>query len=272
MTDQIQLFNNPEFGDIRTTVMGDSVLFCGKDIAEALGYASTANAIAAHCKGATDLMTPTNGGPQLMKFITEGDVYRLVCGSRLEKAEKFERWIFDEVLPSVRKHGAYLTPEKIEEVLDDPDTIIQLATKLKQEREHNKQLSATCCELGLQNKKQEQYINELKPKADYTDLILCNRGLVTTTQIAKDYGMSGEAMNAKLHELNVQYKQSGQWLLYRDFQSFGYTHSSTMRFQHRDGRWDVSMSTKWTQKGRLFIYNLLKKNGILPVIEREQAA
>ena len=273
MTDQIQLFNNPEFGSIR--VANDengNVLFCGKDITDALCYTNSSKAIADHCKGVTKRYALTNGGEQEMSFITEGDVYRLICCSQLPKAEKFERWVFDEVLPTINKHGAYLTPEKIEEVLDDPDTIIQLATKLKQEREHNKQLSATCCELGLQNKKQEQYINELKPKADYTDLILCNRGLVTTTQIAKDYGMSGEAMNAKLHELNVQYKQSGQWLLYRDFQSFGYTHSSTMRFQHRDGRWDVSMSTKWTQKGRLFIYNLLKKNGILPVIEREQAA
>lgn len=104
MTDQIQLFNNPEFGDIRTTVMGDSVLFCGKDIAEALGYASPANAIAAHCKGViTDVLTQTSGGPQTMKYISEGDAYRLICNSHMPNAMKFEHWVFNDLLPVIRK-------------------------------------------------------------------------------------------------------------------------------------------------------------------------
>lgn len=118
--------------------------------------------------------------------------------------------------------------------------------------------------------KQTQLIGELKPKADYTDRILQSKSLVTITQIAKDYGMSGAAMNEKLHELGVIYKLGGQWLLYSKYQAKGYTHSETVDITHRDGRGDVRMNTKWTQKGRLFLYEFLKKHGILPVIEQDR--
>jgi len=117
-------------------------------------------------------------------------------------------------------------------------------------------------------KKQEQVIGELKPKADYVDFILQNKGLVTITQIAKDYGMSGTAMNDLLHRLKVQYKQSRQWLLYTKYQACGYTHSITTDFKHKDGTPDVTMNTKWTQKGRLFLYELLKENQVFPTIEK----
>lgn len=118
--------------------------------------------------------------------------------------------------------------------------------------------------------KQTQLIGELKPKVDYTDRILQSKSLVTITQIAKDYGMSGAAMNEKLHELGVIYKLGGQWLLYSKYQAKGYTHSETVDITHRDGRGDVKMNTKWTQKGRLFLYEFLKKHGILPVIEQDR--
>lgn len=118
--------------------------------------------------------------------------------------------------------------------------------------------------------KQTQLIGELKPKADYTDRILQSKSLVTITQIAKDYGMSGTAMNTTLHDLGIIYKLGGQWLLYSKYQAKGYTHSETVPITHKDGREDVKMNTKWTQKGRLFLYNILKKRGILPVIEQDQ--
>ena len=123
-------------------------------------------------------------------------------------------------------------------------------------------------DLRLATQKQKQVIGELKPKADYTDKILKNKGLVTITQIAKDYGMSGREMNDLLHELGVQYKQSKQWLLYADYHSKGYTQSETFEITRTDGSPDVVMNTKWTQKGRLFLYNLLKENEVLPVIEQ----
>ncbi|WP_196607097.1 phage antirepressor KilAC domain-containing protein [Pectinatus frisingensis] len=127
--------------------------------------------------------------------------------------------------------------------------------------------------LKMANSKVEQLKSEvklLKEKADYTERILQNKGLVTMTQIAKDYGMSGEMMNARLHHLKVQYKQSGQWLLYAKYQNKGYVHSETIDFKHKDGRPDVMMHTKWTQKGRLFLYYLLKNNNIVPIIERDE--
>lgn len=125
--------------------------------------------------------------------------------------------------------------------------------------------------LRLQNAQLIQQNGELKAKADYTDLILKNKGLVTITQIAKDYGMSPQEMNKKLHKLKIQYKQSGQWLLYAQYHDKGYTHSETIPITRSDGRPDISMTTKWTQKGRLFLYDLLKENEILPIIEREVA-
>lgn len=123
-------------------------------------------------------------------------------------------------------------------------------------------------QLSTQNLILEQQVKELKPKADYVDSIFENKGLVNISQIAKDYGMSAQRMNEILHNLKIQYRQSGQWLLYAKYQDKGYTHSNTIQIKRHDGKTDVKMNTKWTQKGRLFIYELLKKEGILPVIER----
>lgn len=123
-------------------------------------------------------------------------------------------------------------------------------------------------QLQLENNMQKQKIAEYEPKASYLDTILNNKSLVTVGQIAKDYGMSAQALNKLLHELKVQYKQSGQWLLYSNLQAKGYTHSSTTEIEHKDGSTSVRMNTKWTQKGRLFIYELLKDNDILPTIEQ----
>lgn len=123
--------------------------------------------------------------------------------------------------------------------------------------------------LQLENTQQKQLIGELKPKADYMDIILQNKSLVAITAIAKDYGMSAKAFNKKLHELKVQFKQGHQWFLYSNYHNCGYTHSETVEYRHSDGKKDVTMNTKWTQKGRLFLYDLLKKNGIIPTIEKE---
>ncbi len=124
--------------------------------------------------------------------------------------------------------------------------------------------------LQLTTKMQEQQIAELKPKADYCDIILKNKGLSTINAIAKDYGMSATSMNKKLHELGVQYKQGNQWFLYYTYQDKGYTQSQTIDITRSDGSADITMHTKWTQKGRLFLYELLKANGIIPMIERER--
>lgn len=172
-----------------------------------------------------------------------------------------------QMLNSESTYVRYKTIEyinKLEEKLKIPTTYKEALLQLVQAEEEKEQLQ-------LENKQKDQIIGELKPRADYTDLILTNKGLVTITQIAKDYGMSGQELNKILHELGVQYKQSDQWLLYVKYHGKGYTHSETIPITRSSGREDVKMNTKWTQKGRLFLYNLLKENGILPMIEREVA-
>lgn len=138
----LQIFDNAKFGKIRTIEENGTVLFCGSDIAKALGYASPANAITAHCKGVTVLMTPSAGGTQNTKFIPEGDVYRLIAHSKLPAAEQFESWVFDEVLPTIRRNGAYMTDDTLEHALTSPDFLIQLATKLKEEKAKRIELEA----------------------------------------------------------------------------------------------------------------------------------
>lgn len=197
--------------------------------------------------------------PQVAKgsWITEPQFYKLAFKASNDVAEKFQDWVASEVLPAIRKHGAYMTDQKIEDILLNPDTIIKLATELKTEREGR--LIA------------EQRVNELTPKATYYDLVLKNKSLVTITQIAKDYGMSGKELNSKLHELKVQYKQGATWLLYSKYQRTGWTHSDTVMVKRKDGTQKAVMQTKWTQKGRLGLYDLLKNHDILPLIEQEEA-
>lgn len=257
---QIQIFNSTEFGQVRVLNKDGEPWFVGKDIAERLGYARPTKAVQDKVDEDDRDVVPIQdsiGRNQNTPIINESGFYSLILSSKLPNAKKFKRWVTSEILPSIRKNGMYAT----DELLDNPDLLIAAATKLKEEREKNRILNEI-------NEKQTQIIGELKPRADYTDKILKNTGLVTITQIAKDYGMSGQALNKMLHELKVQYKQSDQWLLYRNHQGKGYTASETQEITRSDGRLDIKMNTKWTQKGRLFIYELLKSEGILPTIEK----
>ena len=188
-----------------------------------------------------------------MLFIPEGDVYRLITHSKLPAAEQFERWVFDDVLPSIRKHGLYAA----DELLANPDLFIKVLQDLKEER-------ARSAQLATQNAVQSQQIAEMQPKVSYYDLILQNQSVMPIVQIAKDYGFSARAMNQKLHELGVQYKSGGVWLLYQKYAPEGYTQTRT--YLNDDGACNVH--TYWTQKGRLFLYDLLKRKGILPRIEQ----
>lgn len=269
---ELQIFSSPEFGAVRTVDVDGEPWLVGKDVAVALGHTNPARAIRdyvdAEDKGVTETVTP--GGKQELMIINESGVYSLVFHSNTPKAKAFSHWVTKEVLPSIRKHGAYMTKETVEQVLTSPDTIIKLAQQIKAEQEARAAAESQVLALTETTAKQEQLIGELKPKADYTDRILQNKGLVTITQIAKDYGMSGQAMNEKLHEMKIIYKLGKQWLLYAKYHGKGYTHSETVDFTHKDGTPDVTMNTKWTQKGRLFLYNELKKVGILPTIERDE--
>ena len=171
----ISTFNNSEFGEIRTIQNDSGILFCGSDVARALGYARPADAISAHCKGVCVLPTPSAGGIQNTKFITEGDVYRLIAHSKLPGAERFERWVFDEVLPSIRKHGAYMTEDVLKQALTSPDFLIELATRLKTEKAKNAQLTVS---------------NQImQPKAEYFDMLVDRNLLTGIRDTAKELGV-----------------------------------------------------------------------------------
>lgn len=147
----LMIFANPEFGNVRIIEEGNKYLFCGTDVAKALGYTNPNKAIRDHCRGRTKRSTPISGKVQEINFISEGDVYRLIVHSRLPGAERFEKWVFDEVLPTIRKHGAYMTPKTIEKVLYNPEFIINLAQKLKSEQERNSVLAKENRELATEN-------------------------------------------------------------------------------------------------------------------------
>ncbi len=251
---ELQTFNF-ENQQVRTIEIENEPWFVANDVTTILGLSNTTVALQ---RLDEDERAKYNLGRQGMtNIVNEYGLYNLVLASRKPEAKQFKRWVTHEVLPTIRKHGAYLTPDKIEEALLNPDTLINLATQLKQEREGR--LIA------------EQRVNELTPKASYYDKVLSNKALVTITVIAKDYGMSGKAMNALLHELGIQYKQGTTWLLYARYEKNGWKHTEAVMITDKDGNEKAVLNTKWTQKGRLGLYELLKRKGYLPVIERETA-
>ena len=262
MNNDLQIFNS-EFGAVRVLTIDNEPWFVGKDVAMVLGYTDVSHTILDHVDE-EDRQNYQNGtfeSNRGLTIINESGVYALILSSKLPQAKEFKRWVTHEGLPSIRKHGAYLTDNALEEALTSPDFLIKLATQLKEEKEARLKAEQKTIE-------QEKTIEVLKPKADYTDMILKNNSLVTITQIAKDYGMSGKAMNSKLHEMKIIYNLNGQWLLYSKYQSQGYVHSETFPIKHKNGYEDTKMNTKWTQKGRLFLYERLKAQGITPIIER----
>lgn len=183
MATAIQVFDNHDLGTIRTVNDCGRVLFCGKDVATALGYKDPTNALKLHCKGVAKyhpLETP--GGIQQFRFITEGDLYRLVASSKLPAAERFESWVFDEVLPSIRRHGVYA----IDELLQNDEFLEEALLTLRAER--------------LARFAAEQALLEAAPKISYYDVVLKSSSLLTTTEIAKDYGLSAKRLNTMLHQ------------------------------------------------------------------------
>nr|DAR46491.1 MAG TPA: repressor domain protein [Caudoviricetes sp.] len=247
---EVQIFNF-ENNEVRTLNIDGKPYFVGKDIADVLGYSNPPKALRDHVdeedKTVNESFT-VNGTKAVL--INESGLYSLILSSKMPNAKKFKRWVTSEVLPAIVHKGVYMTDDVIEKVIKDPDFIIKLATELKEEK--TKRLVA------------EQQVYELKPKATYYDLVLQNKSLLSVTQIAKDYGKSAKWLNEKLHELGMQYKQGSTWLLYQKYADKGYTQSTT----HVIDECNAKLLTKWTQAGRLAIYQILKSKNILPLIER----
>ena len=251
----METFSSQEFGSVRIIEEDGKYLFCGTDVAKSLGYDQPHKAISRHCRYGMKRTVPHPQAPdKLIKmiFIPEGDVYRLIVQSKLPSAERFESWVFDEVIPTIRKHGAYVT----DTVLNNPDLLEQALNALKAEREKRAELEA-------KNAIQLDIIHEMEPKVSYYDIILQTKNAVPITLIAKDYGMSATRLNRILHSLDIQYRVGGTWMLYQKYAAEGYTVTHTYIVDQHTSR----MHTCWTQKGRLFLYDLLCDNGIYPVME-----
>lgn len=258
---------NYESSEIRTIQKDGEPWFVAKDVTNILGYANASKAISDHVDTEDKLNNESLSslGQRGGWLVNESGLYSLILASKLPNAKKFKRWVTNEVLPSIRKHGAYMTDQTLERALTSPDFLIELATQLKAEQAQRKQLETT---VAVQN----QQIAELQPKASYYDVVLNCKDLISIGKIAKDYGWSAQKLNEYLHKHGVQYKQGKTWLLYQKYAGMGYTSTKTHTYHGDDGREHAAEPhTYWTQKGRLFVYDLLKSDGIYPLIEREAA-
>lgn len=252
----LAVFNNPDFGSVRTLMVGDVPYFVGKDLTTILGYANPSKALSDHVDEEDKLNNDSLSslGQRGGWLINESGLYSLILSSKMPNAKQFKRWVTNDVLPSIRKHGVYATNDFIKKSLEDPAWAISVLQELQAKEE----------KIAIQ----AQQISEMQPKASYYDLILQNKSTLPITKIAKDYGMSGRKMNDLLHDLGIQYKMGKTWILYQEYADQGYTQSRTFAIDDEKS----AMHTYWTQKGRLFLYDLLKsKKGILPVIERGDA-
>ena len=233
-----QIFKNAEFGKIRTCMVGDETYFVGKDVASALGYKNTKDALIRHVdvedKEGSGITTPS--GIQPMVVINESGLYSLILSSKLESARRFKRWVTSEVLPAIRRNGRY---------------------ELEQQNRLLESRNALLEEISAQQ----------KPLTDYARNILSSMQTVTVTQIAQDYGFSAVRFNELLMRLRIQHKVGGQWILYSPYLTKGYVQSFSSYFVMSDGEVQVKVHTRWTQSGRLFLYEELKKAGLLPLVE-----
>ena len=250
---EIILFKNEEFGEIRTMNIDGEPWFVAKDITDVLKYSNSRKAISDHVdaedKGVTKCYTL--GGAQNLTIINESGLYSLILSSKLPSARKFRHWITAEVLPSLRKHGAYITAQTLHKTMSDPRELAKLLTTLADEQDKRRKL--------------EEENAFLSVKANYYDRILNSKNSVPVTQIAKDYGMSAIAFNRMLHDYGIQYSIRNSWVLYAEYANLGYTQSKTYAIDEDK----AVMHTCWTQAGRIFLYNFLAERGIMPMCERE---
>ena len=254
------MFDNPEFGSVRTITISGQPYFVGKDVAEILGYSDTFGALKKHVddEDKQNCQNDSFETPRGFIVINESGLYSLILSSKLPAAKQFKHWVTAEVLPSIRKHGLYV----LDDIIANPDIAIAAFQALKAEREANRALTETVAV-------QTQQIAEMQPKIRYYDKVLACKDLLPISKISKDYGWSAKKMNAFLHEQGIQYKQGGIWLLYQKYAEHGYTNTKTNVILDTEGKPHTKIHTYWTQKGRLFIYDLMKSNGVLPLMERE---
>lgn len=260
---EIQIFNNPQFGNIRTAGTPDNPLFCLADVCKALELRQ-GDVVRRIDKGVVSTQPlETTGGTQMANFVNEDGLYDVILDSRKPEAKIFRKWVTGEVLPSIRKtgqYGNYPVPQTFSQAL------LLAAKQQEQIEEQRLQLE----EQGEEIEKLANEVMAMKPKATYYDLILNNPSTVAITQIAQDYGMSAKKFNQILCDFRVQHKVNKQWILYADNINKGYVQSKPTNIPLANGTEKVVYNTEWTQKGRIFLYEKLKSAGILPMIENKE--
>lgn len=263
MNNQVTIFNNPQFGEIRTAGTADNPLFCLADVCRVLDLQpSRVKDRLGDGVISSNPIPDSLGRMQNTNFVNEDGLYDVILDSRKPEAKMFRKWVTSDVLPTIRKTGGYITTTTemsdaeilAKAVLVAQTTIANRETRIKQ--------------LESENAEQKTLIQQMQKGNDYLNLILQSKGTLATTQIAADYGMSAVKFNKKLNEMRIQHKVNGQWILYSNLMGKGYVHSRTISFTHSDGRPDTRLCSEWSQRGRMFLYDALKEIGILPLIER----
>lgn len=275
MANDVQIFTNEEFGEIRTINIDDEPWFVGKDVAKALGYVDVAHSILDHVEEEDRTNSKTQGqndpefGQRGTWLINESGLYSLIMSSKLESAKRFKRWVTSEVLPMIRKTGGYVNNDELfidtyfEGADEQTKSILRLnLAQIRQLNEEKRKLQQTVAV-------QTQQITEMEPKVTYYDIVLQCTDTIPISVIAKDYGKSAKWMNHYLYTKGIQYKQGDVWLLYQKYAEKGYTKTKTIVYDSFDTNNHAKIHTYWTQKGRLFIYDLMKSDGILPLIEQQ---
>ena len=260
---EIKVFDNPQFGKVRTAGTSENPLFCLPDVCKALGLnASHVRERLEDGVVSTDTITDNLGRAQVANFVNEDGLYDVILDSRKPEAKVFRKWVTSEVLPSIRKTGQYSA--------NVPQTFSQALMLAARQQEEIERQKAALAQQGEEIVKLSNEVMTMKPKATYYDLILNNPSTVTITQIAQDYGMSAKKFNQILSDFRIQHKVNKQWILYADNINKGYVQSKPTNIPLANGTEKVVYNTEWTQKGRIFLYEKLKQAGILPMIENKQ--
>lgn len=257
---EVKIFNNPLFGEVRVFIVNNEPWFVGKDVALLLGYAKPENALSTHVDDEDKTITLIQGTGSNYKsnttIINESGMYSLVFGSRLKTAKEFKRWVTSDVLPSIRKTGGYIATTQE----DTPELIMARALQVAQAtiNKHQQMLEQANERIALQ----DTQLKQQAPKVKYIDDVLQSVNTYTSTQMSKELGLrEAEQLHKILKEKGVMFKQSGQWMLTAKYCEHGYTKPRTHQFTRNDGSVGTNTTTVWTEKGRVFLHNMfnLKK-------------
>lgn len=260
MANEIQVFSNPQFGEIRTAIgENGEPMFCLPDLCRVLDLTPSKVAQRLSEDVLSKYPLATAGGTQQTNFVNEDGLYDVILDSRKPEARKFRKWVTSEVLPTIRKHGAYMTQDVIERTLQDPDYLIRLATTLKEEKQKRIEAESVAAKRGLIIAEQQKELTEAAPKVEYHDKVLSAQGFLTVNMIAASIGISDRKLNKLLCEWGVQYKESGSYQLYAPYRGKGYAKQIPYPYRDSLNQIKTKQHLYWTEAGKKFIIELYEK-------------